>query len=250
MTIRSFGELATLVGDVRELLPRPPFRKRKRGDFSSMKSTLRRNGQLIKGITIVFLAFGLMSNAAKASAIDPSAFGPSAVTSTFDSLGPLSPSGGPWVIDGNTYSGTNGLYYSYNNAYSPIYYISGGLDIGYIDVQLGADAALVGGYFGVPLYTGFPGAKVQFLDNADHVLGEVDVSDYSANGGFLFAGWMTTGPLIHSVRVYDTVYDGIASGIDSLTTQVAATPIATTLPLFTSGLGLLGLLGWRARRRA
>ena len=35
-----------------------------------------------------------------------------------------------------------------------------------------------------------------------------------------------------------------------LTAEVAATPLPAALPLFAGGLGALGLLGWRGKRKA
>ena len=37
---------------------------------------------------------------------------------------------------------------------------------------------------------------------------------------------------------------------DPLTLQLTQTPIPATLPLFATGLGGLGLLGWRRKRKA
>ena len=43
---------------------------------------------------------------------------------------------------------------------------------------------------------------------------------------------------------------GIVSGDAVSGDNVGATPLPTTIPLFASGLGALGLLGWRRRRKA
>ena len=40
------------------------------------------------------------------------------------------------------------------------------------------------------------------------------------------------------------------SGVFAVTPQVAATPLPATLPLFASGLAVMGLLGWRRKRHA
>jgi hypothetical protein len=50
----------------------------------------------------------------------------------------------------------------------------------------------------------------------------------------------------------DTLYfsDGINAETDGLFGAIAPTPIPATLPLFATGLGGLGLLGWRRKRKA
>jgi len=44
--------------------------------------------------------------------------------------------------------------------------------------------------------------------------------------------------------------DGLDAGLDNVDVELAATPLPATLPLFASGLGALGLLGWRRKRKA
>jgi len=47
---------------------------------------------------------------------------------------------------------------------------------------------------------------------------------------------------------YDTAQDALASM--HMTVAASETPLPDTLPLFTTGLGALGLLGWRRKRKA
>jgi hypothetical protein len=51
---------------------------------------------------------------------------------------------------------------------------------------------------------------------------------------------------------YFLTESGIASssGVGSLSPAVSATPLPAALPLFAGGLGALGLLGWRRKRKA
>ena len=43
---------------------------------------------------------------------------------------------------------------------------------------------------------------------------------------------------------------GIAAGLENMTgTIVAATPLPAALPLFATGLGAMGLFGWRRKRK-
>jgi len=65
-----------------------------------------------------------------------------------------------------------------------------------------------------------------------------------------------TGIFNSDTRVLDVTYNGTITGpgpllgfIDGPTVDVSATPLPATLPLFVSGLGGLGLLGWRRKRK-
>ena len=39
-------------------------------------------------------------------------------------------------------------------------------------------------------------------------------------------------------------------GVDSFVINIGTTPVPAALPLFASGLGVLGLLGWRRKKKA
>jgi PEP-CTERM motif len=45
------------------------------------------------------------------------------------------------------------------------------------------------------------------------------------------------------------VNEGGTTGLVEIAQAVATTPLPATLPLFASGLGALGLLGWRRKRK-
>jgi hypothetical protein len=73
-----------------------------------------------------------------------------------------------------------------------------------------------------------------------------------------FLGWHIGGaPISFS---YTAAYDGVndyqlafwqATAFDNFTeTVVGTTPLPAALPLFATGLGLMGLLGWRRKRKA
>jgi hypothetical protein len=49
---------------------------------------------------------------------------------------------------------------------------------------------------------------------------------------------------------FDNVLPAGISSIDTITAQLQAAPPPAALPLFASGLGALGLLGWRRKRTA
>ena len=72
-------------------------------------------------------------------------------------------------------------------------------------------------------------------------------------GGFL--GWEGLDPTGLSETVYDqhsgstsTVNGGLADIF--LGTPPPTTPLPATIPLFATGLGAMGLLGWRRKRKA
>jgi hypothetical protein len=59
-----------------------------------------------------------------------------------------------------------------------------------------------------------------------------------------------TGPAISYVVFFDNVqnFAGVHLALDDLT--MSQTPLPAALPLFASGLGALGLIGWRRKRRS
>jgi hypothetical protein len=52
--------------------------------------------------------------------------------------------------------------------------------------------------------------------------------------------------LIADCSDYELVF---SNGIDNSGDDMSATPVPATLPLFAGGLGALGLLGWRRKRK-
>lgn len=51
-------------------------------------------------------------------------------------------------------------------------------------------------------------------------------------------------------RAYYQAGEGTNADLTGLVTEFGTTPLPATLPLFASGLGALGLLGWRRKRKA
>jgi MYXO-CTERM domain-containing protein len=52
------------------------------------------------------------------------------------------------------------------------------------------------------------------------------------------------------IQAYSADYADPEASISIIGTSVAETPLPTALPLFATGLAVLGLLGWRRRRKA
>ena len=50
--------------------------------------------------------------------------------------------------------------------------------------------------------------------------------------------------------IVDNEFNFLAIDNSSLTVAGAATPLPAALPLFASGLGAMGFLGWRRKRKA
>jgi len=72
-----------------------------------------------------------------------------------------------------------------------------------------------------------------------------------------WGGETTSGPSVpggEQLQQYDTLTSGWAPLPENvafeLTGTVAATPLPAALPLFTTGLGVVGLFGWRRKRKA
>jgi hypothetical protein len=74
-------------------------------------------------------------------------------------------------------------------------------------------------------------------------------------GSFNFA-WEPSGGHVGGVYTTDGGLSWSSSGLGSdqaftlFTADVSGTPLPATLPLFTTGLGALGLLGWRRKKKA
>jgi hypothetical protein len=57
------------------------------------------------------------------------------------------------------------------------------------------------------------------------------------------------GNIVPDLVLYDSAENGVI-GLSGQDFSGGATPIPATLPLFATGLGGLGLLGWRRKRKA
>ena len=107
-----------------------------------------------------------------------------------------------------------------------------------------------GAYF-TDTETGFPGPlSINFNDG---VLQSLPVTKTATGGGILFFGFTDIGALITAVTISTGATDGSRDvfGIDDVRFGASnAVPLPATLPLFATGLGALGLLGWRRKRKA
>jgi len=120
-------------------------------------------------------------------------------------------------------------------------------DLGFINIAIapGANVTKFGFLVGLAGEAQQNSETVTFFDTNNVLLGSIAVS---RSGGFGFVGWEDTAGYIGRALVQDTDLNSSVVTIDNLVVQTI--PIPAALPLFASGLGALGLLGWRRKRKA
>jgi hypothetical protein len=73
------------------------------------------------------------------------------------------------------------------------------------------------------------------------------------NGTMLGMGpfdlYFATGMSDPGIPVYDVYYYDASTYVGTLEVFATTTPLPAALPLFATGLGALGLLGWRSKRK-
>jgi hypothetical protein len=87
----------------------------------------------------------------------------------------------------------------------------------------------------------------------------IGINDFTvSNGQIVAANFFSDGPNLSSLEFSSSMMVGILTGPEEETTGgpmtfspvSPATPLPAALPLFATGLGALGLLGWRRKRKA
>jgi len=180
------------------------------------------NSAFVAGIVAVFLG----APPAKAATYDVTFTGSSfdvfaviTTANTLDSLGGYDITGISGTVTGPTGGAITNLIFNPSQPYQGTYY----------DPKTG-----LGWYYDNVL---FAGSTIPFDNNGplfdfgNGIVGNI----YSAGSTFYF-----------SVTNPSSLYNPGDVG----TVAVSETPLPAALPLFASGLGALGLLGWRSRRRA
>jgi hypothetical protein len=139
---------------------------------------------------------------------------------------------------------------------------SGG--VGNIEPSFGSAGVGVGN---LDVYTGAPSTPASFgsggLTEPSNTSG--GLVEYDASAGTLAVpeGYVSNALLSASTSTYDSatfatlgatpgtyVWTWGTGADQSFTLEIGATPLPATLPLFATGFGALGLLGWRRKRKA
>ncbi len=93
---------------------------------------------------------------------------------------------------------------------------------------------------------GFTGINADFLNQPAH--GTLFLT-FNSDGGFDYTPNSNfTG--IDTFTYQDVASNGTTSNTATVRIDVTATPLPAALPMFASGLGAMGLLGWRRKRKA
>ena len=92
--------------------------------------------------------------------------------------------------------------------------------------------------------------KVDFFDLGLSLLGSVVVGPLGAGAAFGFAGFENLG-LIKRIRITETAgFNSFVGGIDNIRFEnINVVPLPAALPLFGTGLAIMGFIGWRRKRR-
>jgi hypothetical protein len=90
-----------------------------------------------------------------------------------------------------------------------------------------------------------------------------DVVGINGGAGYIYvpASYVSDSPLANTATWSSATFASLGvtpgtyiwtwdNGADSFTLEIGQTPLPAALPLFATGLGGLGLLGWRRKRKA
>jgi hypothetical protein len=190
----------------------------------------------------------LTVHSANAGFITQSDFDSTAILTDLNNLGIPNPSNvaAPLTVDVYTFTTDDGQLRYTNSGVSNSGALSDNTDLGFINIAIasGANVTQFGFLVGLAGPAQQNAETVSFFDTNSALLGSVDVS---SAGGFTFVGFEDTAGFIGSALVTDTDLNSTVVTVDNLISN--PTPLPATLPLFAGGLGALGLLGWRRKRK-
>ena len=202
----------------------------------------------ILGVVAALVLLSGANSIARADSIGIGAFGPTAVLTDLNNIGNCCGAAfaTPLTVGIYTFTTDDGLLrydaIGFNNTPS----LSNNTDVGFINIAIapGANVIKFGFLVGHASEAQHHSETVSFFDTSNVLLGNVGVS---STGGLQFVGWENIAGFIGRVLVTDTDLNSSVVTVDNLV--VEQTPLPAALPLFVTGLGALGLLGWRRKRK-
>ena len=93
------------------------------------------------------------------------------------------------------------------------------------------------------------GTAYLYGGTSTNIFGSWSTVEGTVVDGLALGSWTLTGVTI-SVGGWYTSTGASTQDINSITLPGTATPIPAALPLFAGGLGVVGLFGWRRKRKA
>jgi hypothetical protein len=200
------------------------------------------------------IAIAGLSSQVSAAQIGISDFSSNAILETYEGLPLINYVPGatsnvtPIVIGGNTYTTDNNqIRYADigSSAGGSGFSLLTGSDLGYIDILFGTPVNLAGITAGIGAAITW---KVEFFVGGSLL---ASIMQSTLGPGGVFIGWDAGSAKITSLRVTDLSSDGVTIAVDNLRTEIISpVPIPAALPLFAAGLGAMGFMGWRRKRRA
>ena len=199
------------------------------------------------GVIAALALLATANSAAHASSIGLGDFGPTAVVTDLNNLGDVAGFTAPLTVGIYTFTTDDGAIRYANFGVNNSKALGDNTDLGFIKIAIapGANVTQFGFLVGLAGPAQQNAETVSFFDTNSVLLGSINVS---SAGGFTFVGFEDSGGSIGSALVTDTDLNSSVVTVDNLVVQ--QTPLPATLPLFATGLGAMGLLGWRRKRKA
>jgi len=200
------------------------------------------------GVVAAVALFATGNSAVRAGSVGIGDFGPAAVLSDLNNLGdtPLLLAA-PLTVGIYKFTTDDGLVRYTNFGVSNSNALGDNTDLGFIFIAIAPEANVTKFGFLVGLAGEAQHHKetVFFFDTNNILLGSIGVS---RDGGYEFVGWENTTGFIGRALITDTDLNSSVVTVDNLV--VEQTPLPAALPLFVTGLGALGVLGLRRKRKA